>query len=722
MEVIDMSDPTSTNTTAEAAVEIDEGLRSLYDEFLEEKRIDVEGRLEKSIDAWTKFLGAYGGDFEEFTLEDWVKRGNGSLINFLSTVKNTLFAIPSQYPHLFYLRSDPDDENKYKIHKGNDKSGKSIEANKAEKEFASIKEKIKNVINEANKFEDDIKNDNSETAKDTFCSKLDNFEEKSRLVNNVTRGIVLFQLFYNLWNVFYHGSETDKDESIKAAMKNYTQFCFVTTDSELNDEELCFLKEKEKSTGFFTKSHNVLDTVRKSLYGEDVYPEDPVELALLSMFIWDIAKPSKKLGLDTFRNTNIILSGAPGTGKTFTVSKQINKLRTRNNDLYKESKMIQFHPSYTYQDFIEGIKPVGMTSDGSLNLKPVNGSFKQFCIDVCRKNENDWKTLNKNGNNPPDKDKPGTLKEWPHYYFVVDEINRGNLSAIFGETFTLLESDYRDYDFSGKDNGYTEGEKTNNSDSALIETALSNVIKSLPEVTEAEREYKDSLIYKKVKKSDNENDYDIKFGIPFNIHFIGMMNDVDRSIDSFDLAFRRRFRWEPMYCEYKVIYNTLMNIDQFSDKEGSHCPVLQYVKSCMALNYYITGYSYEEMKKEFNPEKDVIDTDTYKTAASKAKGNITVDYLLKIKEGDDESERLGRTYEIGHGIFLKIRNIIGKKKIYKPDTFTSIKSELFDNYIAGTIKEYLRQKENDDAELDRMVNKARDIFVKQNEVLEPKDE
>ncbi len=371
----------------------------------------------------------------------------------------------------------------------------------------------------------------------------------------------------------------------------------------------------------------------------------------------------------SFDDVNVILNGAPGTGKTYTVSESIRYLNSINKDLYKDVKMIQFHPSYTYQDFIEGIKPMGIDK-GNLKLQIVNGSFKEFCIRVRQENEKKWSELGlnkpKNKEKCPNKDKPETLKAWPHYYFVVDEINRGNLSNIFGETFTLLE--YRDYDFSGSNGIYNYNPQSENSLSSLVDTTTANVIKELIKSAPANS---DGLFYKKIVKGD---DFEVKFGIPFNIHFIGMMNDVDRSIDSFDLAFRRRFRWEPKYCDYSVIYKELIDYRTGEEWLGS---VEEYVQSCMRLNYYITGVK---------PTK--------------------IEEVDDINNSDLKSLQYGRIYEIGQGYFLKIKNLIKRNN----ELSSSIKKTLFDKYIKGTLIEYVRQQVDDENSIEKHVDEAKSAF------------
>ena len=150
---------------------------------------------------------------------------------------------------------------------------------------------------------------------------------------------------------------------------------------------------------------------------------------------------------------NIILQGAPGVGKTFVAKRlaySIMGVKDPNRVM-----MVQFHQSYSYEDFIMGFRP----SENGFKLK--HGVFYEFCKRAEVDSDND-------------------------YFFVIDEINRGNLSKIFGELFMLLESDKRG-------------------------VAL-------------------QLLYA-----------DEKFSIPENLYIIGMMNTADRSLAMLDYALRRRF-------------------------------------------------------------------------------------------------------------------------------------------------------------------------------------
>lgn len=152
---------------------------------------------------------------------------------------------------------------------------------------------------------------------------------------------------------------------------------------------------------------------------------------------------------------NLILKGAPGVGKTFMAKRLANVIMGEKDK--GRVQMVQFHQSYSYEDFIEGFRPK-MDGDG-FELKP--GPFVKF----SRKAERD-----------PERE----------YFFIIDEINRGNMSKIFGELMMLIEADKR-------------GEEIN-------------------------------LLYS-----------DKPFSVPANVHIIGMMNTADRSLALLDYALRRRF-------------------------------------------------------------------------------------------------------------------------------------------------------------------------------------
>lgn len=165
----------------------------------------------------------------------------------------------------------------------------------------------------------------------------------------------------------------------------------------------------------------------------------------------------------------LILQGSPGVGKTFLAKKLAYALMQEIDS--DRVEMVQFHQSYSYDDFVRGYRPDG---NGSFNLK--NGVFYEFCQKAI---------------DNPDQE----------YVFIIDEINRGNLSQIFGELLMLIENDKRG-----------------------IENSI-------------------SLVY----QSKNES----KFYIPSNVYIIGLMNLADRSLAMVDYALRRRFAFFTLNPQYE---------------------------------------------------------------------------------------------------------------------------------------------------------------------------
>lgn len=251
-----------------------------------------------------------------------------------------------------------------------------------------------------------------------------------------------------------------------------------------------------------------------------------IALRIIKELTGDIVSENNKFLLSDYiellmQNRNLILTGAPGTGKSY-LAKQIA------SEIGKY-KFVQFHPSYDYTDFVEGLRPI-QDKKGDIIFERKDGVFKKFCKEALN---------NKNDN----------------FVFIIDEINRGEISKIFGELFFSVDSGYR-------------GEK------GKVQTQYANLI-------EDGDEFKDG------------------FYIPENVYIIGTMNDIDRSVESMDFAMRRRFAWKEIKAEdtQETILNDLGDLkDETIKRMNSLNKVIRNKETNLSEAYCIGAAYFKKIK------------------------------------------------------------------------------------------------------------------------------
>lgn len=348
-------------------------------------------------------------------------------------------------------------------------------------------------------------------------------------------------------------------------------------------------------------------------------------------------------------NYNIILTGAPGTGKTYLAKKIAESMGCSENEI----GFVQFHPSYDYTDFVEGLRPI--EKDGNIGFERKDGVFKEFCKKAINhsKSEDIWNNIGEyiksniyipssagkseyhidnydnkyiylsgtsiQGYKIPISDvkKAYESKLWEggqkngndsytaalakyiyekvnkiisfdnctkNFVFIIDEINRGEISKIFGELFYSIDPGYR-------------GEK------GSVYTQYQNLV---PE----------GDVFKK------------GFYVPENVYIIGTMNDIDRSVESMDFAFRRRFAFVEIKAE-----DTLSMLDELND---------------------------ESLKEK------------------------AINRLKNLNNAISKIDGLSSAYHIGASYFLKLNNYGGNFEL------------LWKYHIEGLLREYLRGMRNVD--------------------------
>lgn len=332
------------------------------------------------------------------------------------------------------------------------------------------------------------------------------------------------------------------------------------------------LSRHHKGIGFYSRTEELLQVIRKK-QGEIRDMKKEVE-----------QQYSEYISL-LEANKNLILTGAPGTGKTY-IAKELAAyfVGVAKESLKTEQKyaFVQFHPSYDYTDFVEGLRPIKGKEKNEIGFELRDGTFKAFCKHAM--------------DDPSD------------HVFIIDEINRGEISKIFGELFFSIDPGYR-------------------GDAGAVRTQYANMHEQAAE----------------------------DFYVPDNVYIIGTMNDIDRSVESFDFAMRRRFAWKEV--KYTDNLEMLTNLDD--DRGEAEKDRQEAERRLRQLNEAIC------------PIKSGTESDG---------------------KSDTGIEGLNAAYHIGPAYFLKVKEYSGVDRW----------KNLWDYHIEPLLREYLRTLSDPEGKLDTL--------------------
>lgn len=272
------------------------------------------------------------------------------------------------------------------------------------------------------------------------------------------------------------------------------------------------------------------------------------------------------------------------------ISGKKQNINMMNNNDYG---FVQFHPSYDYTDFVEGLRPI-KDSSGNIGFERKDGVFKEFCKEALKNRSS-------------------------KFVFIIDEINRGEISKIFGELFFAIDRGYR-------------GEK------GRVKTQYNNLINN--------------------DESNEDDEFEDGFFVPENVYIIGTMNDIDRSVESMDFAMRRRFAWKEVKAiDTQYILDTMFNDNKEIEEKDKQLFIDEAKKRMDNLNdaiekidgfnssYHIGASYFLKLKNYYKSSSDNKET-AFKSLWENHLKGLLFEYLRGMPDINDRLKKLENAYNM----------------------------------------------------------------------------
>ncbi|WP_020003753.1 McrB family protein [Brachyspira innocens] len=247
-----------------------------------------------------------------------------------------------------------------------------------------------------------------------------------------------------------------------------------------------------------------------------------------------------------------------------------------NNDEYG---FVQFHPSYDYTDFVEGLRPI-KDSNGNIMFERKDGVFKEFCKNALQNRSS-------------------------KFVFIIDEINRGEISKIFGELFFAIDTGYR-------------------GEIGRVKTQYNNLISN----------------------DETDDEFEEGFFVPENVYIIGTMNDIDRSVESMDFAMRRRFAFKEIKAKdtQDMLDNILDNeiLDEAKDRMNKLNEAIEKIEGFNS-SYHIGASYFLKLKNYYqNNNKD----DAFDMLWENHLKGLLYEYLRGMPDAENKLDELENAYSL----------------------------------------------------------------------------